>query len=146
MIFKEIAFGSDDYQHAFSLRDALLRAPLGLSLKDGDLSKENKYLHFGLFNAESNELLACAVIVPQPPTKAELYQIAVNPLQQKKGIGKKMMQAIEEQLQIRGINYLEMDARASVAEFYKKLDYSIVGDTYMKLTPTLAHVKMVKNI
>ncbi|MES2205412.1 MAG: GNAT family N-acetyltransferase [Pseudomonadota bacterium] len=145
MIFKEIYFGTDEYKQAFSLRDELLRMPLGLSLHNGDISQENRYLHFGLFDA-AGKLEACSVIIPISSTEAEIYHVAVSPSQQKKGLGKKIMIETEKKLQTLGFKYLQMDARLTVVDFYKKLNYVVVGDEYVKLTPTLSHLKMVKNI
>jgi hypothetical protein len=40
MIFREITFGTNDYALECALREEVLRAPLGLSLRDENLLQE----------------------------------------------------------------------------------------------------------
>ena len=77
MTVQEITFASEDYRLACELRQAVLRAPLGMNLYDEDLSQEREQLHFGIFD-ESRCLLACVVAVPVSGTEAKLRQMAVH--------------------------------------------------------------------
>ena len=62
MIIREVQYGSDDYREILSMRDRLLRAPLGLTWSEADLHGEAEQLHFALFD-ESGTLIACVAFV-----------------------------------------------------------------------------------
>src|SRR5262249_59875461 len=74
MVFKEIAFGSDDYRLECALREEVLRKPLGLSLRSDELSREKDQLHFGLFEPPTG-LIACAIAVKLSPIEAKIRQM-----------------------------------------------------------------------
>ena len=63
MNFRQITYGSQEYERAWALREEGLRAPLGLSLRDENLAPEKNQLHFGLFEPDGT-LVACVIAVP----------------------------------------------------------------------------------
>ena len=143
MTFREIVFGTDDYRRECVLRDAVLRKPLGLSLYDENLAAEKDHLHVGIFEPDG-ELAACAVAVPLSATEAKIRQVAVDPAQQGKGLGRIVMNEIEKILQARGLTGFVLSARTSALGFYEKLGYSSVGDEFLQ--HRIPHFKMVKTV
>ena len=141
MTFREIVHGSEDYERELRLRDDVLRRPLGLSLADEDLTKESRHLHFGLFDG-STDLLACVVAVPLSPTEARIRQMAVSPLQQGRGLGRRLMDELERDLHGRGFRRFVLNARTPAVGFYEKLGYTIVGSEFMDVT--IPHYRMEK--
>lgn len=141
-VFREILFGSDEYELERRLREDVLRRPLGLSLSDEDLAGEENQLHFGL--VESDGLVACVIAAPVSPTAARIRQMAVAPAHQGKGLGRTVMLELEKSLRVRGFRTLELDARAAAVGFYEKLGYCIVGDEFIEVT--VPHFRMVKII
>jgi predicted GNAT family N-acyltransferase len=141
--FCEIAFGSDDYRREFSLRDEVLRAPLGLSLTAKDISDEAGQMHFGLFEPEGT-LVACVIAVPLSQIEAKIRQMAVLTSRQRQGFGAKIMGEVERVLRAKGFSKLVLHARVSVAGFYRRLGYSAVGDEFVEVT--IPHVRMEKAI
>ena len=85
-LFREIQFGSEDYEQECRLRNELLRKPLGLSLWDEDLSVESEQLHFGAFGDEGT-LQACGVVHILSETKVQIRQVAVQTKLQGCGMG-----------------------------------------------------------
>ena len=141
MVFKEIVFGTAEYRLECGLRHAVLREPLGLSFTAEELATEENQLHFGLFEPEDN-LIACVVAVRLSPTDARIRQMAVSPGHQRRGVGTRLMNELEEHLRSRGFRNLVLHARASAVEFYEKLGYAVIGDEFIDVT--IAHVRMVK--
>ena len=132
MIFREIAFGSDDYRRECSLRDEVLRVPLKLSLRDEDLSAESDQLHFGLFDPEGG-ILACVVVIPVSADDARIRQMAVSPLHQGTGLGRKLMTGLERNLRSRGFTRFTLHARASALGFYQKLDFTVTSGEFLEV-------------
>jgi predicted GNAT family N-acyltransferase len=139
--FREIAFGSDEYEMERSLRDKVLRRPLGLSLHNEDRAPEKVQWHFGLF-APGGELAACAIAVPLSYAEAKTRQMAVAPVYQGKGLGRELMNALEEHLQARGFTGFVLHARVSAAGFYEKLGYTAIGEEFLEVN--IPHLKMEK--
>ncbi|MGQ9425578.1 GNAT family N-acetyltransferase [Gilvimarinus sp. F26214L] len=142
MEFREIAFGTREYQDARQLREQILRAPLGKTLSAEDLQGESEQLHFGLFDGQ--ELLACVLIKPLPDGCGKLRQMAVTPARQGQGLGAILVRATEEQVRKRGYHRITLAARATAAGFYQKLGYRIVSDAYLELG--VEHLTMEKTL
>lgn len=143
MIFREIRFGSDEYELERRLRESVLRRPLGLSLSDEDLAGEENQLHFGVVEPDSN-LVACVIATPISATTARIRQMAVAPAHQGKALGRRVMLELEKNLRARGFKNLELDARATAVGFYVKLGYTVVGDEFIEVT--VPHFRMVKAV
>ena len=141
MILRQIAYGSSQYHAARTLRQAVLRTPLGLPLSDDDLLGEDRQLHFGLF-AEQDKLVACVIVVPESAGQARIRQTAVSPEYQRRGLASKMMRELEVILSERDFDLVTLHARKGAVGFYQKLGYEVVGSEFMEVT--LPHQKMVK--
>jgi hypothetical protein len=143
MFFREILFESDEYQRACVLRDAVLRAPLGLPLSAVDLKGEADQLHFGLFG-DDGDLVACVVAVVVSVDHAKIRQTAVASAFQRQGLGRRIMTELETALAARRFASLSLHARSAAVGFYEKLGYNTVGDEFIELT--IPHRKMVKQL
>lgn len=138
---RQIEYGSNEYDAACALRHAVLRAPLGLSLYDEDLTQESDHLHYGLFN-DVAKLIACAVVIPLENGLAKLRQMAVSEKYQGKGAGRHLMQGIESALVEKGFQHLELHARVTAVPFYQKLGYRVTGEKFTEVG--IPHVRMEK--
>ncbi len=143
MIFREIAFGSDDFRKECELRNEVLRVPLGLNLFDEEINLENKQMHFGMFDPCGN-LLACAIAVECSSTEAKIRQMAVDSQYRGKGYGRKIIHCIEDYLARRGLIHLYLNARMTAVGFYEKLGYAKAGHEFIEIG--IPHVKMEKTI
>lgn len=141
--FREISFGSDQYRCACALRDAVLRAPLGLPLSADDLQGEADQLHFGLFT-DSGELLACVIAIAVSVDHAKIRQTAVSSAYRRQGLGRRIMTELESVLAGRNFKSLSLHARSTAVGFYKKLGYETIGDEFIEIT--VQHRKMVKQL
>lgn len=142
MILQELEFGSERYQSACRLREAVLRRPLGLPLSEDDLRGEAGQLHFAMF--ADQELVACVTAVPLSVTEARIRQTAVAPAYQQQGVASDMMRRVEAILADRGYTSLSLNARKSAINFYSKLGYATVGEEFTEVT--VPHQKMIKQL
>lgn len=142
MKFHQIEFGSLDYQKELQLRNAVLRKPLGLDLKDDDLSKESSQWHFGLFLED--HLVASVIAVPKSKSSTQLRQMAVSSEHQNRGCGRKLIEMLEKALRDKGVEKIVLHARIQVLEFYSKLGYTPAGEPFEEVG--IPHLKMQKSI
>ncbi len=144
MVFREISFGSAEYEQECILRDEVLRRPLGLNLYDEDLDREKDQWHFGLFDAQGR---LCGVVVAVPMDggqAAKVRQMAVAVDCQGRGLGARIMGELERELTSRGIRHIYLHARVSAVGFYEKQGYTASGDEFIEVT--VPHVRMDKEI
>ena len=141
LIFREIVFETEEYRLECGLRDEVLRRPLGLALTAEELAGEGDQLHFGLFEPDGG-LVACVVAIRISPGDARIRQMAVSPVHQGRGLGKRLMKALETELRSRGFTNLVLHARASAVGFYEKLGYTVDGDEFIDVS--VSHFRMVK--
>lgn len=143
LYFFDFPFGSPIYDESITLRNDMLRKPLGLEFLAEDLSLEYNDIHFGAFNS-SMELLACLVFVRLSSNVVKMRQVAVQKQLQRKGIGKALVSASEIYCKEKGYKKIELNARDIAVPFYLILDYKKIGDTFTEVG--IPHFKMYKDI
>jgi len=125
----------------YDLRYRVLRKPLdkprGSEKNEGDSSGE----HFALY--ENQALKAIARLDTIEPTISQVRFVAVDSEIQGKGYGKLLMHAVEEKAIKNGSAKMILHARDYAVEFYKKLNYNLLGESY-KLFDVLQHYLMEK--
>ena len=139
---KEIQFGSAEYGLEVTLRNRVLREPLGLRLHDDDLAKEGKDIHLGAFNQD--QLCGCLMMSPLSSTKVQMRQVAVAPEHQGEGIGKILVKEFERVALAKGFFEVELKARLTAVSFYEKLGYAKYGEQLVEVK--IPHYKMRKNL
>ena len=139
MQIREFTHGSDDYRAACALRQAVLRAPLGLDLFTEDLAAERDQWHFGLCD-DAGTLVACAIALPLSSTRAKIRQMAVHPAHQRHGCGRQLLTAVQAILARRGFTEVTLHARRSVEDFYARLGYTATGAPFTEVG--LPHIRM----
>ena len=116
---------SDDL---FNLRSKILRNNLDPNLCRFPGDKEINSFHLGAFNG--NTLIGGVSVMKNECKKKELpncFQLRglfVDKEFQHNGIGKTIVNFVENRLRDSGVNYLWMNARESAVLFYLKLNYS----------------------
>ena len=140
--FAEVEYGSSEYQMEWDLREAVLRAPLGLSLSDEDTRAESTALHYGLFNGP--DCVACLLAMPEPERRYRVKQMAVSPEWQSRGLGARLMGEMETRLAALGAREIALHARLTAEKFYSKLGYVSSGKTFIEVT--IPHVRMSKRL
>jgi predicted GNAT family N-acyltransferase len=143
MHFTEITYGSPEYRMECELRQSVLRAPLGMDLKQEDLTAERHQRHFGLF-LSGGILVACVIAAAVSDEETKIRQMAVRSDLQGKGYGRSLMNHVQDRLATAGTRCLSLHARSPVAGFYESLGFTRTGAEFIEIG--IPHVKMVKSI
>lgn len=139
-MFKQYTYNSKDYQASLTLREQVLRVPLGLTLNEQDVANEDKQLHFGII--EQGELLSCLVLKPINSELVKLRQMTVSPDHQGAGLGRKMLEQAENEMVKQGFKEIDMAARVTAIDFYSKQGYQTAGEVFEHAG--IPHIKMYK--
>ncbi len=142
MALKLIEYGSPDYQKMISLRDNVLRKPLGLIFSPGELEEEKENILIGAF--EDEDLLGCCMLVEENARVIRLRQMAVLNNLQGKGVGSAILNFAENIARDRGYKILSMHARKNAIGFYEKMGYKVSGDEFTEVT--IPHYLMEKSL
>ncbi len=141
-LFLEIPYGSQEYQQCLSLRDQVLRKPLGLELTPLELRKDILDIHLGL--QFERQMIACLVLTRVSNEIIKMRQVAVTPKFQNKGLGKFLILETENYLRTKGFKKIELHARLNVLDFYLRLSYQEEGDIFEEVG--INHKRMVKTL
>ena len=138
--FRQILYGSPEYQFELDLRERILRKPLALTLSAQDLEKDAKDFHLGAF--VEGRLVGGLILQKQGLSLVKMRQVAVETQNQGQGIGRKLVQEAERICQQKGVAEIILNARSSVLGFYESLNYIKEGEAFNEVG--LPHVKMRK--
>lgn len=139
---KIIAYDSDDYEQALTLRNNILRKPLGLDLMNEDLSCEKDAYHLGLFKGTT--LAAVLVLIPLDNNTLKMRQVAVDEALQGKHLGQKLITFAESFAKTQGYQKIILNARKYAEVFYHKQQYQRVSEPFIELG--IPHIKMEKRL
>ena len=142
MALKIIEHNSPEYLQMVSLRQAVLRKPLGLDFDREELEKESHHILIGAF--EEEKILGCCMLIEENPSMLRLRQMAVYNEKQGKGLGRALMNFAENLARDRGYRSLSMHARVNSVGFYEKMGYKVVSDEFTEIT--IPHVVMEKQL
>ena len=139
---KSFAYLSPEYQQALELRDRVLRQPLGLRFTPAELLKDEKDVHFGLF--ENGTILACLILTETESNRMKMRQVAVAVDRQGQGLGKDLNTAAEKYALKHGFTVMFCHARKSAVPFYENLGYRTVGEEFTEVN--IPHFLMEKSL
>ena len=139
---KEIAFGSNDFKRAVTIREEILRIPLGISFSMEELEREASDIHIAGFSDET--MIATLVLSPQNKEIIRMRQVAVHSGYQKRGIGKQLVEFSENFAVKRGYKKMILHSREDVIPFYTKLNYTVFGDRFESVS--LPHFCMERQL
>jgi predicted GNAT family N-acyltransferase len=140
--FRTIPPASEAYRLECALRNEVLRRPLGMDLRDEDLTAEADQSHFGLFDGET--LVACVIVMPLTTTEVKLRQMAVSPAAQGKGVGRQLLERLHLELLRQGREKVVLHARLTAVGFYSKLGYHGEGGEFTEVG--IPHRKMSRRL
>jgi len=120
------------YPLVLKFRNRWLREPLHLNLFEEDLRDEDQQTTL-IALTKSKEIVGCVMLQPLDKHTAKLRQMAVSEEFQRKGIGKKLVEAAEEKAKNMGCTHLCLHARSTALEFYKKLGYIGYGQVFIEV-------------
>ncbi|MFO7725533.1 MAG: GNAT family N-acetyltransferase [Oceanipulchritudo sp.] len=138
----EIGHGSGRYGEARRLREAVLRAPLGLTLAGEPPEREADFRHFGVVCGEA--LLACLMVVGRGAGGVQIRQMAVCSGCRGRGLGRFLLEGVEERLTGEGVRGVYLHARLEAEGFYGRLGYRRTGPGFEEVG--IVHCRMEKEL
>jgi predicted N-acetyltransferase YhbS len=127
------------YQGELELRFRVLREPLGHPRSAVLFPFESESLH--LVAVEDGEVRGCVLFHPENERSGRLFQMAVRPELQGKGVGAKLVRRLEEELSRRGFTHVHLHARAQVVPFYERLGYEVYGEPFVEVGVPHRHMQ-----
>ena len=144
MLITRIPETAQEWEQYYQLRYTVLREPWG-QLKGSEVLKdEDQSDHAMVIDSETHEIVGVARLQTNTPMQGQVRCVAVAPHVQGRGVGKLLMQHLEELAQQRGINEIILDARENAVKFYLSIGYEIFEDSYL-LFGEIQHWKMRKD-
>ena len=142
IVVSHITSTSPKYQQVWDLREEILRKPLGLSLKNEDLSRDHSDT---IFIAEhNNKVIGCLKLHHIDDGQVQLRAMAVYNEWQGKGIGRKLVTAAEAYAIQKGYPKMILHARKVALGFYRSLGYTAYGDEFTEVG--IPHLMMEKTL
>ncbi len=143
MKFIQFDTNSELYKEELELRTEVLRKPLGKVFREEFLQQDSEQLHFSLID-ENGVMKACLLIKPLSEEIVKLRQMGVSPGSQGRGLGKRLVEEVEERLKQLGYKHIELHARRYAEGFYLELGYEPVGEEFYEIG--IPHIKMGKKL
>ena len=135
-------YNSKQQIQSIALRKLVLRTPLGLEFQPKELKTEFDQWHVVVLH--KTVVIACNVVKFLENGEAKIRQVATHPSHQRKGLGTVLNKKTEEILVENGIKKVVLHARINAVPFYKKLNYTITGDSFEEVG--IKHFKMFKKL
>lgn len=137
---EEVTFGGKRYREALTLRERVLRAPLGVQWTEAEIQAEPADRHFVVL--DDGQLVACVVVKDLGDGRVKVRQMAVEPERQGEGIGRRLLLGVEETLAAEGRREVVLHAREVARGFYQRLGYAESGESFLEVG--IPHRMMVK--
>jgi GNAT superfamily N-acetyltransferase len=118
---REVAFGSDLYRALLAIRDAVLRKPIGMALRDKDTASDHAEFHLAAFDGD--KAVGCVLLKPLGQDVVQLRQMAVLDSHRGRNIGAMLVGYAEGFARQNGFSVVETRARRTARGFYEKLGY-----------------------
>ena len=142
LAFIDIDPSDSRYAAELDLRYRVLRAPLGLSRAQTLSPFEEQSVH--LVAVDGDVVVGCVLFRPLAARQGRLYQMAVEPHLQRRGIGARLVAALEAEAARRGFDEVVLHAREAAVGFYERAGYAAEGAPFIEVG--IPHVKMRKLI
>jgi len=138
----EAPLGSDLYDQAVHLREAVLRAPLGLEVSPEERLDDTVRQHFCAVS--SGAVVGTVSLRPFDEVTLHLKQMAVSEEKRNTHIGAKLLAFAEDWGTQAGFRLMIVDARVGVEGFYIKHGYTREGGPFERYT--IPHVRVTKRL
>jgi predicted GNAT family N-acyltransferase len=138
----EAPFGSDLYRQALTLREAILRVPLGLTLTEEERADDVARQHFcALFDGA---VVGTVSLKALDAETLQLRQMAVAEDRRREKIGARLLARAEDWARWEGYRAIVLNARLGAEGFYAKYGYLAQGEPFDE--NSVPHVRMTKRL
>ena len=129
-------------EECIALRTRVFVEEQGVSPEDEIDGHDPNCVHF-LARSEGASV-GCARLRPLAGGRAKVERVAVLAPLRGSGLGRTLMDAIEEEARTRGWRALELHAQVQVVTFYERLGWQAVGHEFEEAG--ISHLEMVKRL
>ena len=134
----------EEFKNYYHLRWRLLRAPWHQPEGSERDELENQCFHLIAVD-EDAQIIAVARLQFNSSDEAQIRYMAVEPTHERLGVGRRLINVLEQQAIEKNCSLIVLDARESAINFYKKFGYETVEKTYL-LFDEIQHYRMIKNL
>lgn len=117
----------EDFKAYYDLRYRVLREPWGMPRGTEKDDYEPISQHFMAVESETRKVLGVVKLYEREPGVGCFSHLAVSGKAQHQGIGKMLMQVVEEAARQRGFKVLGCYSRLNTTDYFKKYGYQIAG-------------------
>ena len=132
------------FDQYYDLRWKILRAPWKQARGSERVSDDETSTHL-MVRDDSNTLIGVGRLHFNSIREAQIRFMAIDLPEQRKGIGTRLLQALEARAIEHGASSITLDARETAMGFYRKQGYSPQGPGHT-LFNSIAHMKMMKEV
>jgi GNAT superfamily N-acetyltransferase len=140
LVIRRIRTGTSEYEQMLELRDRVLRIPIGLSVRNDNLSQDAGDILLVAYR--DFETIGCVILHPIDKDVVRLRAMAVTPEYQGTGIGRLLVKEAERVAREEGFLRIILHARVVVSGFYEKLGYLRYGEVFTEVG--IPHILMQK--
>jgi ribosomal protein S18 acetylase RimI-like enzyme len=136
----------EEFKRYYQLRWEILRAPWNQAKGSEVDDIEDQCVHVMAIETSSNDkytVIGVARLQYNSDNEAQIRYMAVASEHQRKGIGRALVNTLEQFAQNSSCNKMILDAREPAIGFYYKLGYKIVEKSYL-LFDEIQHYQMIK--
>lgn len=131
----------DDY---YRIRYEVLRKPWNQNKQSTRDEFEDKSIHLLVLD-ENNKAIATGRLQLNSESEGQIRSMAVLKEYQNKGIGKALIDKLEDYARKRGLKTMLLDAREPALNFYVQNNYIVIEDSYL-LFGVIKHFRMKKEL
>ena len=139
---RKIEYGTDDYEVSIDIRNEAFRKPWGMDIRDEDLSGDKNMDMYGAYLNDA--MIATVFLAEDDKDTARVKSVAILDQYRKLGLGRYLMDFIEDKARDKGYSKVNLMGRVSVEGFYHKLDYTTLSEPYDY--HTIPHIDMTKEL
>jgi predicted GNAT family N-acyltransferase len=138
----EAPYCSELYRRSVALREAVLRAPLGLELTEAELADDEERRHFCA--TLGGDVVGTVSLQTLDGETLQLRQMAVAENRRRERIGARLLARAEDWARREGYRSIVLHARLGAEAFYAKHGYVAEGAPFDE--QTIPHISMTKRL
>jgi predicted N-acetyltransferase YhbS len=116
------------YEGEKDLRYRVLREPLGMGRHQVGFQGEEEALH--VVAEDRGRVVGCVLF---DFASGRLRAMAIDPSLQRTGLGARLVERLEREVESRGVRTVLLHARADVVGFYERLGYRLTGEPFVEV-------------
>ena len=134
----------EENDRILELRYKILRAPWNQPIDTATDEREESSINAYIKN-ENGEIIACGRLQENENKIGQIRFMAVDNRYQGKGLGKLIVDFLEEEAKVTGLQRIELEARENAVKFYERCGYRVKEKTFL-LWGIIQHYRMEKKI